>query len=57
MKAIGQYECVVSPYWPHTLLGAVLDIMPESIVASIITSMHMATRKRGMKKDSAKKTE
>jgi len=57
MKTIGQSECVVSPYWPHTLMGAVMDIMPESIVTSVIMSMHMAIRKRGMKKDAAKKAE
>ena len=38
-------------------MGAVMDIMPDYIVTSVIMSIHMATCKRGMKKDYAKKAE
>jgi 17beta-estradiol 17-dehydrogenase / very-long-chain 3-oxoacyl-CoA reductase len=55
IKWIGHGDCVVSPFLFHAIQGWVLDVLPNSIVASIIMKMHLATRKRGLKKDAAKK--
>ncbi len=52
---VGHADCVVSPFLLHAIQGWILDVMPNSVVASIIMSMHLATRKRGLKKDAAKK--
>ena len=57
MKTMEKSECVGFTYWPHNLMGAVMDIMPDYIVTSVIMSIHMATCKRGMKKYYAKKAE
>lgn len=55
IKWVGHGDCVVSPYLFHAIQGWILDVLPSSIVASIIMKMHLATRKRGLKKDAAKK--
>lgn len=57
IRFVGQPEPVVSPYWVHGYMGWVLDHLPTPVVTSIIMSMHLATRKRGLKKDAAKKDE
>ena len=57
MKFIGQPEPVASPFWVHGVMGWVLDHLPTVVVTKIIMSMHLATRKRGVKKDAAKKVE
>lgn len=57
IKFVGHTEPVASPYWVHGYMGWVLDHLPTSVVTSIIMSMHLATRKRGLKKDAAKKAE
>jgi len=57
MRFIGQADPVASPYWVHGYMGWALDHLPGWVVESIIMTMHMATRKRGLKKDAAKKTE
>lgn len=57
IKFIGQPEPVVSPYWVHGIMGFVLDHLPTNVVKSIIMSMHLATRKRGQKKDAAAKSD
>lgn len=54
---VGQPEPVVSPYWVHGCMGWVLDHLPTFVVTSIIMSMHLATRKRGLKKDARLKAE
>mmetsp|Transcript_14452 Transcript_14452/g.17568 ORF Transcript_14452/g.17568 Transcript_14452/m.17568 type:complete len:316 (+) Transcript_14452:53-1000(+) len=55
IKFVGQPEPVASPYWVHAMMGWVLDHLPTSVVTTIIMSMHLSTRKRGLKKDAAKK--
>lgn len=55
IKWVGHADCVVSPFFFHAVQGWVLDILPKSLVAKIIMNMHLATRKRGQKKDAAKK--
>lgn len=55
MKHIGYADAVVSPFWPHAFQGWVMDQLPESLVVSQIMGMHLAIRKKGKKKDAAKK--
>lgn len=57
IRFVGQPEPVVSPYWVHGYMGWVLDHLPTPVVTSIIMSMHLATRKRGLKKDAKLKAE
>ena len=56
-KWIGYDDPVASPIFLHALQGYILDHLPESMVSSIIMSMHMATRKRGLKKDARQAAE
>ena len=55
IRWVGHSDCVVSPYLLHAIQGWILDVLPNSLVAHIIMKMHLATRKRGQKKDAAKK--
>lgn len=57
MRWIGQSEPVVSPFWVHGVMGWVMDRLPVSVVTSVIMSMHMGIRKRGLKKDADQKKE
>lgn len=57
MKFIGQKDSIVSPYWAHAFQGWVMSIMAESFVTKQIMAMHLGIRKRGLKKDAAKKAE
>ena len=51
MKWIGYPDAVASPFLLHAIQGWVLDILPDFVVSKIIMDMHLATRKRGQKKD------
>lgn len=51
VKYIGHDDPVVSPYWVHGLMSYVMDSLPTSVVTKVIMGMHLATRKRGLKKD------
>lgn len=51
LKWVGQSDAVASPFLMHAIQGWVLDHLPDFMVSSIIMSMHLATRKRGKKKD------
>jgi len=55
IKWVGHGDCVVSPFLIHSIMGGVMDMLPNSIVASVIMKMHLGIRKRGLKKDAAKK--
>jgi len=55
IKWIGYSDCVVSPFLFHAIQGWLLDVLPNFLVKRIIMTMHLATRKRGLKKDAAKK--
>jgi len=55
LKFIGQSEAVVSPFWVHGLMGCLLDHLPTPVVSKIMMSTHLAIRKKGLKKDSAKR--
>jgi len=51
MRWVGHSDCVVSPFSLHAIQGWVLDQLPDSIVSKIIMDMHLAIRKKGIKKD------
>ena len=57
IRWVGYPDAVASPFFLHALQGWVLDKLPDALVTKIIMSMHLATRKRGQKKDAAKKAE
>jgi 17beta-estradiol 17-dehydrogenase / very-long-chain 3-oxoacyl-CoA reductase len=57
IKWVGYPDCVVSPFILHAIQGWVLDALPNSIVSMGIMNMHLATRKRGQKKDAQKAAE
>jgi 17beta-estradiol 17-dehydrogenase / very-long-chain 3-oxoacyl-CoA reductase len=48
---IGYPDPVASPFSLHAFQGWVMDQLPESLVTFGIMQMHLATRKRGQKKD------
>lgn len=52
IKWVGYPDAVAQPFWLHAIQGWVLSSLPDFVVAKIIANMHLATRKRGMKKDS-----
>ena len=51
IRWVGYPDCVVSPFIFHAFQGYVMDCFPDSIVSSMIMSMHLGIRKRGKKKD------
>jgi 17beta-estradiol 17-dehydrogenase / very-long-chain 3-oxoacyl-CoA reductase len=51
IKWVGYPDAVASPFILHAIQGWVLDILPKFVVSKGIMSMHLATRKRGQKKD------
>ncbi|CAL1359921.1 unnamed protein product [Linum trigynum] len=51
------YEPRCTPYWPHSLLWALISAIPESAVDAWRLKFCMAIRKRGQKKDAMKKDE
>ena len=51
LKWVGYGDAVVSPFVLHALMGWVMDCLPDFVVTKIIMDMHLATRKRGKKKD------
>lgn len=55
LKFIGQPEAVASPYWVHGMMSFFMDNLPTPVVEKVVMSMHMAIRKKGLKKDAAKK--
>lgn len=57
IKWVGHGDCVVSPFLLHAIQGWVLDILPKSIVTSVVMNMHLGIRKRGLKKDAKKAAE
>lgn len=55
LKFIGQADAVVSPFWVHGMMGCLLDHLPTPVVSKIMMSTHLAIRKKGLKKDAAKR--
>jgi 17beta-estradiol 17-dehydrogenase / very-long-chain 3-oxoacyl-CoA reductase len=51
IKWIGYPDALVQPFWLHALQGWIMFQIPDFIVAKGIMSMHMAIRKKGLKKD------
>lgn len=57
IRWVGYPNAVVSPYLLHAIQGWIFDCLPDFVVSKIIMGMHMATRKRGQKKDAKKAAE
>ena len=57
LRWIGQSDSVCSPFWLHSLQGYIMSVLPSKIVVGLTMSMHQSIRKRGMKKEAAKKAE
>lgn len=56
MKWIGHSDVVISPFWGHALQGYVVsEILPSSVANSITLSIHAGIRKKGLKKEAAKR--
>lgn len=55
IRWVGYSDAVVSPFWFHNLQGWFLDQLPQSLVDSQLMAMHNSIRKRGIKKEQAKK--
>jgi len=51
MKWIGYPDALVQPFWVHAVQGYLMQRMPDFILAPVVKSMHMAIRKKGLKKD------
>ena len=51
VKWIGYPDALVQPFWIHALQGYLMQAMPDFILAPVVKSMHMAIRKKGLKKD------
>jgi 17beta-estradiol 17-dehydrogenase / very-long-chain 3-oxoacyl-CoA reductase len=52
VRWIGHSEdAMAQPYWVHAVMGYALHVAPEWLVTKVIRDMHLATRKRGLKKD------
>ncbi|KAJ7957649.1 very-long-chain 3-oxoacyl-CoA reductase 1 [Quillaja saponaria] len=49
------YEPLCTPYWPHSLIWALADSLPESVVHAWRLKFNLAIRKRGQLKDARKK--
>lgn len=48
---VGYPDCVVSPFWIHACMGYIMFYIPEFILNKVITSMHLAIRKKGKAKE------
>ncbi|XP_047313990.1 very-long-chain 3-oxoacyl-CoA reductase 1 [Impatiens glandulifera] len=51
------YEPRCTPYWPHSLMKAVLSLFPESFVDGYILKYSLAIRKKAQQREAAKKQE
>lgn len=54
IRALG-YDAAISPYWTHALQLWLVDCLPESLAVAIVSNMHHAIRKKGLKKQQANK--
>lgn len=48
------YGPEASPYWAHDLQLALVDLLPTALAVKIVSDMHHAIRKKGMKKEAEK---
>jgi 17beta-estradiol 17-dehydrogenase / very-long-chain 3-oxoacyl-CoA reductase len=51
IKWVGYPDALVSPFWVHAVQGWIMHKMPDYIISVAILSMHLAIRKKGVKKD------
>lgn len=56
VRQIG-YGPVISPYWAHALQLWVMSLLPDAVGIFIVNRMHQDIRRRGMKKEKAKREE
>ena len=49
------YEPRCTPYWPHSLLWAIANSLPEGVIDAWRLKFNLGIRKRGQLKDSRKK--
>ena len=56
-KWIGQNDAVCSPFWLHAFQGYMMSVLPVGLVVGQTMKMHLSIRKRGMKKEEAKKAQ
>lgn len=55
VKAIG-YDVAISPYWMHALQLWVFESLPRDVGVALINNMHLAIRKKGIKKEADKRS-
>lgn len=55
VKAIG-YDVAISPYWMHALQLWFLECIPPFIAIALVINMHLAIRKKGIKKEAEKRS-
>jgi 17beta-estradiol 17-dehydrogenase / very-long-chain 3-oxoacyl-CoA reductase len=53
IKWIGYPDALVQPFWMHAVQGWVMQRIPDFVLASGILDMHLAIRKKGLKKDAS----
>mmetsp|Transcript_9744 Transcript_9744/g.34266 ORF Transcript_9744/g.34266 Transcript_9744/m.34266 type:complete len:161 (-) Transcript_9744:156-638(-) len=53
VDAIGP-KPATSPYWAHALQLWLVDCLPDAVSVAIVSNMHHAIRKQGLKKEKAK---
>jgi 17beta-estradiol 17-dehydrogenase / very-long-chain 3-oxoacyl-CoA reductase len=51
VRWIGYADALVQPFWLHGLQAWVMFQLPEVVIAKGIMAMHLAIRKKGLKKD------
>lgn len=51
IKWVGYPDALVQPFWIHAVQGYLMHQIPDYIIASGILNMHLAIRKKGLKKD------
>ena len=50
------YEPRCTPYWPHSVMWFLISILPESLIDNFRLGMCIKIRKKGLAKDTKKKS-
>jgi 17beta-estradiol 17-dehydrogenase / very-long-chain 3-oxoacyl-CoA reductase len=53
IKWVGYPDALVQPFWIHAVQGWLMHRIPDILIATGILSMHLAIRKKGLKKDAS----
>jgi 17beta-estradiol 17-dehydrogenase / very-long-chain 3-oxoacyl-CoA reductase len=51
IKWVGYPDALVSPFWMHAVQGWIMHKLPDYMISVGILNMHLAIRKKGIKKD------